>query len=64
MDVLYSDSQAVTLGIALGTVLGPLLFLCFVNDITGIVSRTVRLIYADYILIIIICDWILEERSK
>ena len=33
-----------------GTVLDPLLFLCFVNDIPGTVSSTVRL-YADDIML-------------
>ena len=50
LDGCSSDSQAVTSGVPQWTVLGPLLFLCFVNDIPGIVSSTVRL-YANDILL-------------
>ena len=50
LDGCSSDSQPVTSGVPQGTVLGPLLFLCFVNDIPGIVSSTVRL-YADDVLL-------------
>ena len=50
LDGCSNDSQAVTSGVPQGTVLGPLLFLCFVNDIPGTVSSTVRL-YADDVLL-------------
>ena len=50
MDVYVSDSQAVTSGVPLGTVLGTVLFLFFVDDIPGAVSSTVHL-YADDILL-------------
>ena len=50
LDGCLSDSQAVTSGVPHGTVFGPLLFLCFVNNIPGIVSSTVCL-YADDIVL-------------
>ena len=41
-----SDWSSVTSGTAQGTILGPLLFLLYINDITECVSSTVKL-YAD-----------------
>ena len=50
LDGCLSDSQAVTSGVPQGTVLGLLLFLCFVNDILGTVSSTVCLYAVDIVL--------------
>ena len=41
-----SDWSSVTSGTPQGTILGPLLFLIHINDITDCVSSTVKL-YAD-----------------
>ena len=46
----YSGLTEVTSGVPQGSVLGPLLFLCYINDITQNMSSTVRL-YADDTLI-------------
>ena len=50
LDGCSSESLPVTSGVPQGTVLGPLLFLCFVNDIPDCVSSNIRL-YADDILL-------------
>ena len=50
LDGCSSESLPVTSGVPQGTVLGPLLFLCFVNDIPDCVSNNIRL-YADEILL-------------
>ena len=47
----YSNSaEAVTSGVPQGSVLGPLLFICYRNDIVYKISSTIRL-YADDTLI-------------
>jgi len=43
-----SDAKEVLSGVPQGTVLAPLLFTCYVNDIPSIVKSKVRL-YADNI---------------
>ena len=45
-----SDSVTVDSGIPQGTVLGPLLFLCHINDLQDAVMSTVRLIADDCLL--------------
>ena len=45
-----SSISSVTSGVPQGTVLAPLLFLCFINDITSNISSSIRL-YADDVLI-------------
>ena len=47
---ISSNSSTVTSGVPQGTVLPPLLFLCFVNDIPHLDSSKIRL-YADDILL-------------
>jgi len=45
-----SDLASVTSGVPQGTVLAPLLFLCFINDLLHSITSTVRL-YADDVLL-------------
>ena len=52
LDGCSSATVPVISGVPQGTVLGPLLFLCYVNDIPSCVSSNIRL-YADNILIYI-----------
>ena len=46
----YSDPTAVISGVPQGSVIGPLLFLCYINDISKNLTSTIRL-YADDTLI-------------
>ena len=45
-----SDATEVTSGVPQGTVLAPLLFLCFINDLPNNILSTVRL-YADDVML-------------
>jgi len=45
-----TDATEVTLEIPQGTVLAPLLFLCFINDLSNNILSTVRL-YADDVIL-------------
>ena len=45
-----SSISSVSSGVPQGTILAPLLFLCFINDITKNISSSIRL-YADNVLI-------------
>jgi len=45
-----SDATEVTSGVSQGTVLAPLLFLCFINDLPNNILSTVRL-YADDVIL-------------
>ena len=51
-----SDWGGIEAGVPQGSVLGPLLFLVFVNDITGIVTSNIRLFADDVTLFITVDD--------
>ena len=55
IDGTSSDPSVVTSGVPQGTVLAPLLFLCFVNDIPLNVTSKIKL-YADDILLYRTCN--------
>jgi hypothetical protein len=46
----YSDEATVDSGIPQGTVLGPILFLCHINDLPNSVKSSVRLFADDFLL--------------
>ena len=50
VDGEYSDPIAVISGVLQGSEIGPLLFLCYINDISRNLTSTIRL-YADDTLI-------------
>ena len=50
VDGASSDAAPVLSGVPQGTVLGPLLFLCFINDLPDAVSSQVRLFADDCVL--------------
>nr|XP_054748767.1 uncharacterized protein LOC129254333 [Lytechinus pictus] len=50
VDGEHSDPEEVTSGVPQGTVLGPLLFLCHINDLPDVVQSQVRLFADDCVL--------------
>ena len=50
VDGSFSDTAHVGSGVPQGTVLGPILFLCYINDLPSSVSSDVRLFADDCLL--------------
>ena len=47
----FSNEATIESGVSQGTVLGPILFLCHINDLSNAVSSKVRLFIDDYLLL-------------
>ena len=47
----FSNEATIESGVPQGTVLGPILFLCHINDLSNAVSSKVRLFTDDYLLL-------------
>lgn len=47
MNGTYSDLAVITHGVPQGSVLGPVLFLLFINDVTNIIDPSAIFLYAD-----------------
>jgi hypothetical protein len=50
LEGVHSDEASVDSGVSQGTVLGPILFLCHINDLPDSVKSSVRLFAHDCLL--------------
>ena len=60
----YSDLTPISLGIAQGSILGPLLFICYMNDLPDVLKHCNVTIYADDTVISYASKSISEIQSK
>ena len=51
-DSKISNAQTITIGVPQGTVLGPILFLLYVNDLSNVVKDASINVYADDVVIL------------
>ena len=60
----YSDLTPISLGIAQGSILGPLLFICYMNDLPDVLKHCNVTIYADDTVLSYASKSISEFQSK
>ena len=59
-----SDSKTILSGVPQGSILGPLLFVIYINDIPLFLSNTEEVIYADDVTLTTICDDVKRIESN
>ena len=47
MNNAHSDYKCISVGVPQGSILGPLLLICFINDLPNVISESKIILYAD-----------------